>query len=264
MNARSMGAGEPLVLIHGAGTSHEVWRRVLPGLARKHRAIAVDLPGYGASPPAGAGFDLAEVADRVVQGLGEHGVTGPFDLVGHSLGGAVAILVAHRHPERVRRLVLLAPAGLAAVPWPASALLALAAAPFARARRWFGAPLAGLPLARRVWLAGLARDGARVPAADARAVIRCSAPARRLGPGLAAAARADLRPELAGLEVPVGLIWGAEDPVVPPSRIARVIELHPDLPVRIVPSSAHAPQLEHPDEFCEALSEVLGRLSPGR
>src|SRR5258708_2858476 len=111
------GTGDPLVLIHGAGTSSAIWRRSLPllgGPAR--RAVAIDVPGYGASAPIGRGFRFDVVADRVVAGLAKAGVDGEFDLVGHSLGGAVSIVLAARHPDRIRRLVLVAPAGLASTP----------------------------------------------------------------------------------------------------------------------------------------------------
>jgi pimeloyl-ACP methyl ester carboxylesterase len=176
------------------------------------------------------------------------------------MGGALAILVAARHPERVRRLVLAAPAGLAAVPRPVAALLGRVAAPYAAARRTVAGPLAGSALVRRLALAGVAHDGARVPPEHARAVLASSAGATRIGPGLASAARADLRHALARVQAPLGLVWGEHDPVIPRRRIEVIRSVRPDVPVAIVPDTAHAPMLEQPEAFCAALEDVLGRL----
>jgi pimeloyl-ACP methyl ester carboxylesterase len=176
---RETGTGDALVLVHGAGTSAAIWRRTMPLLADDRRGVAPDLPGYGGSAAAGPGFALDEVTDRLAAGLDDAGVPAPYDLVGHSMGGAIAILLAARHPERVRRLVLVAPAGLAALPRVAAGVLGAVAAPFAIARRTLATPLAGSALVRRLALAGVARDGARVPAEHARALAaalpRCRA-----------------------------------------------------------------------------------------
>ncbi|HEX6698469.1 MAG TPA: alpha/beta fold hydrolase [Solirubrobacteraceae bacterium] len=92
---REEGAGDPLVLVHGAGTSSAIWHRVTAHLASEYRVLAPDLPGYGGSPAAGPGFALDEVADGLVAGLEAAGVPAPYDLVGHSMGGAIAILAVH-------------------------------------------------------------------------------------------------------------------------------------------------------------------------
>jgi pimeloyl-ACP methyl ester carboxylesterase len=257
---REEGAGDPLVLVHGAGTSGAIWRRTLPLLADGRRVVAPDLPGYGGSPAAGPGFALEEVTDRLVTGLDEAGVPVPYDLVGHSMGGAIAILLAARHPERVRRLVLVAPAGLAALPRVAAGLLGAVAAPFAVARRTLATPLAGSAFVRRLALAGVARDGARVPTEHARAVLASSAGATRIGPGLASAANADLRDALASVRAPLGLVWGEHDPVIPPRRIEVIRRARPEVRLSVVPDTAHAPMLERPEAFCAALEDVLAQL----
>ena len=98
------GAGDALVLLHGVGASRGVWRRAMPRLARRRRVLAPDLPGFGGSDPAGAGFDLDAVADALAAGLADRAAA-PFDLVGNSLGGAVAVVLAARRPDLVRAVI---------------------------------------------------------------------------------------------------------------------------------------------------------------
>ena len=106
------GQGPPLVLLHGVGASRAVWRLVTPALAEDRHVIAPDLPGFGESAPAANGFDLDTAAAALADPLAER-AGGPFDLLGNSLGGAVAFRLAIARPDLVRRLVLSAPAGFA-------------------------------------------------------------------------------------------------------------------------------------------------------
>ena len=101
------GEGPALVLVHGVATSRSIWRHVLPDLATRHMVATPDMPGFGGSPAAGPGFVLEQVADVLADALA--GLPTPFDLLGNSLGGAVAIVLAERRPELVRRLILQRP-----------------------------------------------------------------------------------------------------------------------------------------------------------
>ena len=256
-----LGSGSPLVLMHGLGTTREVWHRVRDPLATERRVIASDLPGFGDSPPAGPGFDLDAVADRVAESLGERAGE-PFDLVGHSLGGGLAVLVASRHPQMVRTLVLVAPAGFAPRPRLLGAALGAGAGTLLRARRVVGRPLTGSPLARRVLLFGPVADGARLPPEDAEFLLSASAKARRLREALEAIVSRDLGDELAELSVPVGAIWGRRDRIVPVAASARLAERRPQAPVELVEGAGHVIQLEDPDAFLAALVRVEARLEP--
>jgi pimeloyl-ACP methyl ester carboxylesterase len=89
------GEGAPLVLVHGVGTNRAVWRRVTPLLATGRLVAAPDLPGFGDSPAVGRGFALASAADALAEALAAELPT-PFDLLGNSLGGAVALVLAGR------------------------------------------------------------------------------------------------------------------------------------------------------------------------
>src|ERR687885_1619742 len=108
------GAVPPLVFLHGLGGSGSTWQTVLADLAVRHRVCALDLPGHGASDkpaPATADYSVAGLARAVAQALDLLGLA-PAVLVGHSLGGAVAMQVALDRPAAVSRLVLVDSAGL--------------------------------------------------------------------------------------------------------------------------------------------------------
>lgn len=251
-----LGAGDPLVLLHGVASSRRIWHRVVAPLARGRRVLAVDVPGFGESAPAGPGFDLDAVADALVAGLG----VGRFDLVGHSLGGAVAVAVAARHPEAVRRLVLVAPAGLAPRAHGLAEALGVAAELGTAARRALGHQWVEHAAARWAMFATTVADPGRLDPADARLILESSDGARRIADGIRQALVADLRDDLAALPAPVGLIWGEADLVVPYAGLAALRALRPDAVAETLPRTGHLPQLEDPGGFCAALERVLSAL----
>lgn len=102
------GDGPPVVLLHGLGLSRAVFDPVLPALSARFRVLRLDLRGHGASPAPSPPVPYSH-ADDVVATLDALGL-GRVDLAGQSLGGAVAVDLALAHPERVRRLALVAPA----------------------------------------------------------------------------------------------------------------------------------------------------------
>jgi 3-oxoadipate enol-lactonase len=254
------GDGDPLVLVHGLATTRLIWRRAVPLLATDRRVIAIDVPGFGVSPAVGEGFELEQVADAIDDGLAEAGVDERYDLAGHSMGGALALMLASRRPGRVRRLVLCAPAGLTPRPAPAAAAIGLVGERLIAARR-AAAPLTDLAWARRLLMIGGAVDGAALAASDVRAMIVASRGASRIGAALAAVARADLRPRVATLEVPLAAVWGAQDPVVPLRTAESLRELRPDIPIELVERAAHVAMIERPHEFTHALNAAFTAAS---
>jgi pimeloyl-ACP methyl ester carboxylesterase len=251
-----LGAGDPLVLLHGVATSRMIWRRVTASLAERRRVIAIDLPGFGGSAPAGQGFDLDAVADRIVDGLGLERV----DLVGHSLGGAVAVATAARHPARVRRLVLVAPAGLAPRAIRTAAALGVAAERTVAARRALGRRWTDHAAARWAMFGTTVADAGALTRDDALLLLDASEGALRVAAGIRAALAADLRDDLAAAPMPVGLIWGAVDRVVPYRGLEQLRRLRPDAVVETLARTGHIPQVEQPHEFARALERVLDAL----
>lgn len=106
------GHGTPLVLIHGLGSAATAWKLIIPALARDFEVITFDLPGHGQTPyEHGLKMDPMSLGELILDNLDELEIE-TFDLVGNSLGGWVALEIAAAHPDRVRSVTALAPAGL--------------------------------------------------------------------------------------------------------------------------------------------------------
>jgi pimeloyl-ACP methyl ester carboxylesterase len=253
------GSGEPLVLIHGLGTNRWIWTEATARLARERRVVTLDLPGFGESEPLGPRFELDAIADTIAEAVGAR-AGGRFDLLGHSLGGAVALTAARRHPDRIRRLILQAPAGFR--PRPAALAEAVsAAAPLAlSARRVLGRPVASFGIARRALLWGAIHDPSRLSTAQARGMVDASRGAAHLREAARVAIAADLAMDLENLDTPVGFIWGDRDPLMPRATQELLRRLRPEAPFRVISDAAHVAQLERPEAYAEAVELLLERL----
>ena len=190
------GCGDPVVLLHGLATTRAIWVGAAPRLARTRRVVTLDIPGFGIAPPAGRGFELAGVADRVHAEVRAAGLGGPVDLVGHSMGAAVALALAARHPAP-------SAASSSSRP-PGCARCRSRSRPASASPRSSTSPSAGAPRRSRrsdggggcSWPGGVV-DGAALHPAVVRELVGASLGARRIGPALTAVARADLRATLA-------------------------------------------------------------------
>jgi pimeloyl-ACP methyl ester carboxylesterase len=253
------GRGEPLALLHGVGANRRIWRYVIGPISAERLVLAPDLPGFGDSPPVGVGFRLDETAGALADGLLER-VTAPFDLVGNSLGGAVALIMALERPELVRRLILVSPAGFSPTPKLVSVAAGRISEPLIVSRRLLGSPLMGSALARRALLWGAVAAPQRLSAQDARSMLQGSRGSTRIGAAVATVLGADLSSKLAGLDLPLGLIWGARDRIVPIATLEAILAVRPGAVVEIVPDAAHVPHFERPAEFVAALHNLLARM----
>jgi pimeloyl-ACP methyl ester carboxylesterase len=102
---------ETLVFLHGLGSNLQAWQKTIAGLKKDYRCIALDLPGYGKSSKGDYSFGMTFFANQVAGFIEELGL-GEVTLVGHSMGGQVALTLALQEPDYLNRLVLAAPAGL--------------------------------------------------------------------------------------------------------------------------------------------------------
>lgn len=268
----SAGRGDPVVLVHGLGNSSLAWRRVIPGLARGHRVIAPDLPGFGHSSPIQT-HDLLDAYSAFVAALIERsgGDRVPAAIVGNSIGGAVALRVALTRPGLVSRLVLVDPAGVGqGVPswWRLvrfeGAVRALSAVPLTLMPR----PMLGWIVGsayRRMAFADPARVSDRTVQLFAQQlnsrerIHRFLRNARVIVDSFGRDVQSLERP----LPVPVLALWGREDRLVPLRDALALLERIGDLEVRILDGCGHSPQLEQPDAFLAAVRPFLdGRWPP--
>ena len=237
------GSGPPLVLLHPLGADRRVWRPVTERLAAEREVLAVDLPGFGDSPPLdGPGAPTpAALAEAVAAGLAALGIE-DFDVAGNSLGGWVALELGLS--GRARSVVAIAPAGLWPEPLPPRRGLARTAARIALP---FAGVLGRVPALRRVAMAGFVAHPERMSARAARDLIRAYA----LAPGFAevnAAMRANTFSGLARIPVPVTLAWPEHDRIV-----GRLRHPPPNVRTVIVRDAGHLPMWDDPQQVVQLL-----------
>lgn len=260
------GRGLPVLFVHGLGSAGYLgWRFVLPAVARHHRALAPDLPGFGLSdkPPTRYGIPLfTRTMLRYLDSQGADEVA----VVGVSMGGRVALELALRHPGRVSRLVLVNALGLG---FPRRLLHGVFLLPGVgeASFRFMSTFLHRVPGETIRHLAGrfrivenpeLALDDAYLEA------LREIHGDKRSAPAYLATVRAlalmgiqDLSGELRRLRMPVRLIWGSGDPLFPLHQATRAHRLIPGSQLAVIEGAGHSPEAERPDEFNRALERFL-------
>jgi pimeloyl-ACP methyl ester carboxylesterase len=247
------GAGTPLVLLHGIGGCWQHWLSNLPRLAVERRVIALDFPGFGASPLPRSGRITMDLYARVVDDLCEQLGLGPVTLVGNSMGGLVALKAAQRFPARVEKMLLAAPAGVSihrfnrSLPLLAK-LIALQSPELQRTIAKVRNTKPAHPLAIAVAQPGAFERGLL------RAVFSPSIGSTK-GFAQVAANLAELslrRQLLAGIHsitIPTLIVWGLGDQILPVADADELAQLLGGAPVVILDGTGHMPQLERPREF---------------
>jgi pimeloyl-ACP methyl ester carboxylesterase len=266
---RQAGEGPVLLLVHGIAGTCESWREVVEPLARQHTVIAPDLPGHGASEAAAGDYSIGALASGLrdlLLALGHERAT----LVGHSLGGGVAMQLAYQYPEMVERLVLVSSGGLGPEVSPVLRAAALPGADLFISVTAGAGQRVGSALGR-----GLAAIGLR-PNADVAEVARAYAsledPGRRAafldtlravvgtrGQRVAAGDRLYLAES-----VPVLLIWGARDSIIPVRHGEDALRAIPGSQLEVFEDVGHMPQLEAPGRFIAVLEGFLHETEPAR
>ncbi len=251
------GAGEPLVLIHGLGASVFTFRRNLDRLAERLRVIAVDLAGFGGSSRRVRDYSLTAHARRLVELMDALGVERAH-VLGHSMGGAVALRLASGWPQRVMRLVLVAPA-------PPD-LMRRGAVITALLQPLF--PLFGLLYHSRRFRTRTLRSAFHDPAHMTDEVLNGYWGPSRVRGHLAALARlmADRRKDpsldLATVTAPTLLLWGASDTWLRPNQGERLASRLQDARLVVVPEAGHLLPEERPDAFCALVEAFLAGREP--
>ncbi|MGA8039451.1 MAG: alpha/beta hydrolase [Acidimicrobiia bacterium] len=268
------GAGASIVLIHGLGGSTGNWSAVAPALAREYRVRAIDLPGFGLTPPR-RDYRLETHRDSVIGYLETLG--GTSTLVGNSTGGLVAEMVAARRPDLVDGLVLVSPATPPRVPdplldWPTVIRLTIEATPVIGELYGKRFMEANTPeeLVRKS-LEMITHNPGRVP----MSMIEASRQMARVRKDLPWAGTASARTAssiawhyarrgrfvrmIESIDAPALIIQGVSDHIVSPSAVRWLASLRPDWAHVELDDTGHTPQMDAPLRVVEVVSQWLGR-----
>lgn len=267
VNFIEAGSGPVLLLIHGMAGTCDNWEAVIEPLAINRTVIAPDFPGHGASAPGGGDYSLGSLASGLrdlLLALGHERAT----LVGHSLGGGVALQFTYQFPEMVERLTLVSSGGLGPDVSPVLRAAALPGAElFISATAGVGSRI-GSVVGRGLGLIGLR------PSTDLAEVTRGYAtltdPDRRKA--FVATLRSVVGTQgqrVAALDklylaeaLPLLIVWGENDPIIP---VDHAREAHAQLPsshLEIFEHTGHVPQLERPGRFIAVLERFLAETDP--
>ncbi|MFG2062652.1 alpha/beta fold hydrolase [Micromonospora sp. NPDC048871] len=252
------GTGPAVLMLHGSGpgtTGSGAWAATAQALGTSWHLIAPDHAGFGRTPvPAGARGGLrlwTEQAAGLMDALGiEH-----YAVVGHSMGGAVALALAAARPQQVTRVVAVSTMGAPGAPLSAD-LEAIWAAPA-------GPPGARDMLSRLVYDQRLVTDAAVAARAAAMRAGAAAYPSLFPPPRARWVEDLTLSPQtLAAIRAPVLLVHGAEDRVVPLAAATQPLLEHlADVRLQVFSRCGHVPAIEHPHEFRHLLSGFLSQES---
>ncbi len=261
------GSGPVLLLVHGMAGALDTWRAVTEPLARQATVLAVDLPGHGSSSHNGGDYSLGSLASflrDVLLALGHDSAT----LVGHSLGGGIAMQFSYQFPELTERLVLVSSGGLGLEVNPAlraaslpgaDLFLSVTAGAAHRAAGFTGRVLRAGHVPSNPGLEELARSYTSLADADRRSAFLATVRSV-VGLGGQTVGATD-RLHLAS-ELPVLLIWGEQDPIIPVAHARAAHELLPHSTLAVFDHVHHFPQVEAPLRFVTALQDFCATTEP--
>ena len=262
------GEGPLLVLLHGIASTADTWSPVVAGLAAEHTVIAPDLLGHGDSAKPRGDYSLgasASLLRDLMLALGHERAT----IVGHSLGGGIAMQMAYQFPERVERLVLVSSGGLGrqvtpllravALPGAELVLPLLASEPLVNAGAKVGGWMARIGLRVGTDVAAMATGVASLQDIEARrAFVHTARSVIDVG-----GQRVDATHKLYLAEaVPTLILWGDRDPIIPARHGIRAHELMPGSSLRIFEGAGHFPHHHDPAGFAAAITQFVDTTRP--
>lgn len=251
------GKGPALLLIHGFLVTHAEWDDVFDQLAQKFHVIAPDLPGFGDSAkpsPSRYAYGIESFAESMADLIAAFGV-GRVNVLGHSMGGAVALTLAAQHPELVQRLVVVDPLSY---PFPMSLKAKLPLYPIIGPfifKQLYGRALFRAYFRDEVFSKGIPLNLARVDGF----YDKFNSPAARESAYATMRAMLDTRPLVARLgrvRTPTLVVWGREDKLFPSANASRLARELVDARLQIM-DAGHSPAEEKPEEFLEIVNEFL-------
>jgi len=265
---RAGGEGPVLLLVHGIAGSRRTWETVLEKLARDFTVVAPDLLGHGESAKPRGDYSLGSFASGLrdlLAVLGHERAT----VVGHSLGGGIAMQFAYQFPERLERLVLVDSGGLgrdvhgvlrsAVLPGAEVVLPLLAAGPVVGAGAAVGSVLRRVGLRLAPDLEEVARSFASLHDREARqAFIHTVRAVIDVG-----GQRIDASDRLyLARAIPTLLVWGERDPIIPVAHGHAAHALMPGSRLEVFPGAGHFPHRDDPVAFVELVGEFMRENEP--
>jgi pimeloyl-ACP methyl ester carboxylesterase len=259
VNYAEIGEGEPILFVHGLGGCWRNWLENLPHFGRSHRAIALDLPGFGESPMPSWPIEMPAYGRLIHDFCEKLGIDRVAALVGNSMGGFVSTEAVIEQPSRFDRLVLVSAAGIS---------FAEAAGRRIEAQvRLFEATVPFLAGRRRTWLTrGKGRQIAFGNIFRYPNKVRPELLAEQMDPGLSSsgfpdAIRAiggyDTRHRLPEIEIPTLVVWGMHDRIVPVEAAIGYHRLIPSSRLELFERTGHVPQMERPARFNALLDDFI-------
>ncbi|MGH7704050.1 MAG: alpha/beta fold hydrolase [Gemmatimonadales bacterium] len=237
-----------LLLLHGYGESLMAYRAVFDRLARHHRVVALDLPGFGLSDKAAGPYDLATL-EHTLEDFISRWIQGPIVVVGHSMGGELAVALALARPDRIAGLVLIAPAGNGLNPLLGDSGIASLGAGWVA-----GALTFVLPVHDPNWLEEPADRADYEPGRD-------SAYRRVARQVLAEFDFSAVGERFRDLKQPALVIWGREDPTIPLAVGVRLAAMIPCHRLVVLPGTLHRPHQTEPDTVVAETETFLREMS---
>ncbi len=244
------GKGLPVVLLHGYPLDHTIWNRVVLRLASKARVITPDLRGHGLSEAPKGVYTMRQMASDVAAMLDNLQIQQAV-LVGHSMGGYISLAFAQAFPDRLLGLGMVSSQ-------------AAADSPESKAARY--------ETARKVEAEGVGVVAESMPARltsqpelieSLRCLILKMKPEGAIGDLQGIAERAEMSAWISRLCVPVAVIAGGADALIPLARAQEMAERFPNCQFTMIPQAGHMPMLEAPEEVADALAALVIEVNKG-
>lgn len=254
LHVDSIGAGPDVVLLHGWGMHSGYWQGLIDELKQSYRLHCIDLPGHGRSEYCGENsiddfvarvrFTIDSITDK------------SYSLAGWSMGGLIAQQLALEHPDRVKRVMLIASSAcfMQRAGWP-NAMTETVLNSFADALLQDYKTTLNRFLALQVRGCEQQQQGLRE--LKAQLFSRGEPDQQALKTGLSLLQQVDLRNSLSSIEMPVMLIGGERDTLVPPAALSNMAELLPQATVQIIKGAGHAPLLSHPNGIVSVMKAFI-------
>lgn len=256
------GEGDVVVLLHGIAGSSQTWRALIRPLSRRYRVVAPDLLGHGNSTKPRSDYSLGALSALVRDILDELGIT-KATIVGHSLGGGVAMQFVYQHPGYVERLVLIGSGSLgpevgmtlrlASLPGAELVLPVIAArrllSPGDRVWSWLRKIGVESPRGEEMWRHYSSLSDGPTRQAFLR-TLRSVVDHR--GQAVSALSKLNSRTDF-----PVMAIWGERDNMIPVEHAFAAREVRPDVRLEVLPGVGHFPHAERPIEVAELIDDFI-------